>query len=164
MANSFVIATEEVRWGQKERAQVLTVRGLSYQDFMVLFTTFGKGVDQVLSFIDASSKGGKVPDDFDLKEFGMGMIGSSPQVVALLIALAADLPSNRDDVARMPLPAQIDALEKIYELTVTEAGGLADFLALVSRIARNVTKATHSLRSNQAQMEAEITNEKHTGS
>ena len=148
MTNSFVIATEDVQWGTGERAQTIQVRGLSYQDFVILFTTFGKGVDQIFNFIDAAAKGGSVAN-VNVKEFGAGLIADSPAAAALLIALAADMPDRAKDVARMPLPAQIKAMEKIYDLTVTEAGGLADFLALVTRIARSVATTTRSLNSSQ---------------
>jgi hypothetical protein len=80
----------------------------------------------------------ELANGLDLKEFGAGLIQKSPQLVAELIALATDQPDQATQVARMPLPVQIRLLEAVYRMTVTEAGGLADFLKLVLKVAQEV--------------------------
>lgn len=130
----FVIPTERVSWG-KDGQYGLDVRGLSYQDFTALFIQFGSGLDKIFELIEGTEQ---TAEDFDLKEFGGGLVAKSPQLVAHLIALAADMPDRATEVTRMSLPAQIKCLEAIYKLTVEEAGGLANFLKLVLKIAQEV--------------------------
>jgi len=134
----FVIPTETVSWG-KDSANSVVVRGLSYNDFVELFTEFGKAVDILFEVIEGGeAKIQSFAENGGIKEFGAGMIKKSPQLVAKLIALATDSPSQATQVARMPLPVQMRLLEAVYRLTVEEAGGLADFLQLVLKIAREV--------------------------
>lgn len=155
---TFVIATEDVVWGS-EKQNSLSVRGLSFQDFTLLFTQYGKPVDEIFKFIERAQSGGTV--DFDAKAFGADLISTAPQAVASLIALAADIPDRVTQVARMPLPVQIRCLEAIYKLTVEEAGGLNDFLALVVRIAKSVSQTTHLMSSHQKT--SNLNSEKITG-
>lgn len=134
----FVIPTERVTWG-KESEYGVEVRGLSFHDFTQLFMQHGKALDKIFEFIEGGeSAASDAANNFDVKEFGVGLIQKSPQLVAQLIALAADSPDRATQVARMPLPVQVKCLEAIYRLTVEEAGGLADFLKLVMQIAREV--------------------------
>jgi hypothetical protein len=154
---NFVIATENVVWGA-EKQNSLTVRGLSFQDFTLLFTQYGKPVDEIFQFIERAQSGGAV--DFNAKAFGADLISTAPQAVASLIALAADEPDQATKAARMPLPVQIRCLEAIYKLTVEEAGGLNDFLALVMRIAKGVSQTARLMSSHQ---KINPNNEKPTG-
>lgn len=129
----FVIPTKTVEWGTS--GQVVEVRGLSFNDFTLLFTQFGPTVDRVFEFFgQLQSENPEV----DIKAFGVELLHSAPNVVASLIALAADMSDRVTQVARMPLPVQVRVLEAIYELTVTEAGGLQDFLQTVLRLAQSV--------------------------
>lgn len=143
----FFISTEAIEWGPEARRNTITVRGLSFEDFTVLFSQFGKETDKIFQFIESLQESGKA--DFDAKAFGAELIASAPKAVASLIALAADMPDRATQVARMPLPVQIRALEAIYRMTVEEAGGIADFLAQVTRIAKGVSQTTHLMSSRQ---------------
>lgn len=139
----FVVSTETVKWGTKD-SQTLEVRGLSFQDFTVLFTQYGKSVDSIFQFVESVQNPGSV-SDFNAKEFGDGLLIHAPQAVATVIALAIDMPDRVTQVARMPLPVQLRCLEAIYKLTIEEAGGLEDFLAFVLRLAKNVSGAAKSM-------------------
>ncbi len=132
---NFSISTEQVQWG-KDNVNSVDIRGLSYQDFTTLFSDNGKVVDEIFTFIEQSNAPGG--PKFDAKEFGVGLIAKAPLVVAQMIALAADIPDRAKDVARMPLPVQTKCMEAIYRMTVEEAGGFSDFLALITRMAKAV--------------------------
>lgn len=132
-----IIPTERVTWG-KSVEHGLEVRGLSFQDFTQLFMQHGKALDKVLEFIEGGDAAQAMASTFDVKAFGEGVITKAPQLVAQLIALAADMPDQATQVARMPLPVQMKLLQAIYRLTVEEAGGLADFLQLVLKLAQEV--------------------------
>jgi len=140
----FIIPTERVEWGSNGKVG-FDVRGLSVQDITILFTTHGASVDKIFSFIEGAHQG---DDGFDVKEFGADLIIKAPQVVAQMIALAADMP-DQAVAARMPLPVQIRALEQIYKLTIEETGGLTDFLALVLRLIQSAKQAIPSMSSQQ---------------
>lgn len=133
----FVIPTEKISWG-KGAGQVVEVRGLSFNDFTQLFVKHGKGLDQLFNFIEAGAGQLEAAASKDIKTFGSGFIMRAPELVAQLIAVAADSPDQAPKVAQLPLPVQIKCLEAIYRMTVEEAGGLADFMQLVLRIAEEV--------------------------
>lgn len=144
----FFISTETIEWGPENKRNRIEVRGLSFEDFTRLFTEYGKTTDQIFQFIEnIQSSNGKM--DFDAKAFGADLIVKAPKAVASLIALAADMPDRATQVARMPLPVQVRALEAIYRMTVEEAGGLSDFLALLLRIAREVSQTARLMNSQQ---------------
>lgn len=144
----FFISTDTIEWGPESKRSKIEVRGLSFEDFTRLFTEYGKTTDQIFSFIEnIQANDGKA--DFDAKAFGADLIVKAPKAVASLIALAADMPDRATQVARMPLPVQVRALESIYRMTVEEAGGLHDFLALVLRIAKQVSQTARLMNSQQ---------------
>src|SRR5690606_21816002 len=129
----FHISTEVIEWGPENKRNKIEVRGLSFEDFTSLFSTYGKTTDDIFKFIENVQSGDKT-SDFDAKAFGADLVVKAPKAVASLIALAADMPDRATQVARMPLPVQVRALEAIYRMTVEEAGGIHDFLSLVLRI------------------------------
>lgn len=148
----FHVSTEVIEWGPENKRNRIEVRGLSFEDFTKLFTEYGKTTDQIFSFIEnIQADDGKV--DFDAKEFGTDLIVKAPKAVASLIALAADMPDRATQVARTPLPVQVRALEAIYRMTVEEAGGLSDFLALVLRIAKQVSQTARLMNSQQIDLQ-----------
>ena len=88
----FVIPTEKVTWGKKEQ-HTLEVRGLSFQDFTVLFQTHGKVVEELFPFIEGFL-GAQPEGPVDAKAFGKELLFKAPEVVAHLIALATDMPNR----------------------------------------------------------------------
>lgn len=152
----FYISTEVIEWGPEKKRNRIEVRGLSFEDFTRLFTEYGKTTDQIFSFIEnIQVNDGKM--DFDAKAFGADLIVKAPKAVASLIALAADMPDRATQVARMPLPVQVRTLEAIYRMTVEEAGGLHDFLALVLRIAKQVSQTARLMNSQQMDLRLKST-------
>lgn len=143
----FHISTEKVEWGPEDKRNCIEVRGLSFEDFTNMFTTYGKATDDIFKFIENMQSGETA--DFDAKAFGADLIVKAPKAVASLIALAADMPDRVTQVARMPLPVQVRVLEAIYRMTIEEAGGLSDFLALVTRIAKGVSQTARLMNSRQ---------------
>lgn len=136
----FVIPTTSVVWGQRVK-QSLEVRGMSFQDLTLLFTTHGKTVDKIFTMVEGMNGN----STFDMKEFGAELLTQAPQVVATMIALATDMPDQA--AARMPFPVQVKILEAIYQMTVEEAGGLTDFLDLALRLMRSVRQVVPSMSS-----------------
>lgn len=151
----FFIPTETLEWGSDTRRSSIALRGLSFDDFTKMFTQYGKTTDDIFQFLESVKSDDK--SDFDAKAFGADLIAKAPKAVASLIALAADMPDREASVARMPLPVQIRALEVIYRLTIEEAGGLADFLDLVLRIAKGVSQKARLMNSQQINLDLSST-------
>lgn len=151
----FFISTETIEWGPENKRNKIIVRGLSFEDFTTLFKTYGKETDQIFKFIEGVQTGGTA--DFDAKAFGTDLIMQAPKAVANLIALAADMPDRATQVARIPLPVQVRAMEAIYRMTVEEAGGIYDFLALVLRIAKGVSQTARLMSSQQTTLDLKTT-------
>lgn len=147
----FFISTEAIEWGPENKRSKIELRGLSFEDFTSLFKTYGKETDDIFKFIESMQSGGTA--DFDAKAFGTDLILKAPKAVASLIALAADMPDRATQVARMPLPVQVKAMEVVYRMTVEEAGGLSDFLALVLRIAKGVSQTARLMSSQQTSLD-----------
>jgi len=110
-----VIDTREIPY----RKQTFTVRGLCFNDLVVLFREHGARLDQ-------------------LKAAGTGSLNLEalmvqfPDVIAHGIALAADAPEKRATVAKMPLGVQIKAALAVWELTMQDAGTLEQLLGEIT--------------------------------
>ncbi|KAE8546147.1 phage pre-tape measure protein [Marinobacter nauticus] len=137
----FLYSTKDVRWG-KDGEKVLTVRGLSTQDLTIAIRTHKDSLTRAFSMIE-----GRLDDDQSLTEFGMELMEQFPELVALLIALAADKPDKAGEVLRLPAPLQLKLVEAIYELTIEDTGGLQDFLQNVFVLLNRMKVTTHSLNS-----------------
>jgi hypothetical protein len=146
--NDFLYSTTDVRWG-KEGEKVLTVRGLSTQDLTIAIRTHKDSLTKAFSFVEE-----RFDDDQSLTEFGMELMEQFPDLVALLIALAADMPDRAGEVLRLPAPLQLKLMEAIYELTIEDTGGLQDFLQNVFALLNRMKVTTRSLNSLRDQPEA----------
>ena len=142
----FLYSTEEVKWGKAGKEKVLNVRGLSVQDLTTAIRTHKDSLNKAFSLAE-----GRLEEDQDLTEFGMELMEQFPDLVALLIALAADMPDRAGEIKHLPAPVQLKLMMAIYELTIEDTGGLQDFLQQVFAILKQVKTVTHSLKSDQGQ-------------
>lgn len=129
----FLYDTETVTWG-KNGKKSLTVRGLSSEDLTVAIRHHKESLDKLFNLVE-----GKLQLENDqLTGFGMELMDQFPSLVALLIALAADMPNRAGEVQRLPVPVQLRLIEAIYQLTIEDTGGLNDFLSRVFTLLRQV--------------------------
>ena len=142
--DEFLYNTENVKWGKAGNEKVLTVRGLSTQDLTIAIRTHKDSLTQAFQIVE-----GRLEDDQKLSEFGMELMEEFPDLVALLIALATDMPDRAGEIQRLPAPVQLRLMLAIYELTIEDTGGLQDFLQQVFVILNRVKATTHSLNSLQ---------------
>lgn len=132
--DDFFIPTETISFGKAK----ITVRGLSYADITKLLTVFNiASLDQ---FLDSTL------GEFEKLDFGKIVI-SFPNQAAHIIALAADMSDRVSEIARMPAPAQTQALYQIYKLTVEETGGIEGFFGLVLAILKGMNQTLPDLSS-----------------
>jgi|AntDeeMinimDraft_5_1070356.scaffolds.fasta_scaffold00686_20 hypothetical protein len=145
--NDFLYSTTDVRWGKAGKEKVLNVRGLSVQDLTTAIRTHKDSLNKAFSLAE-----GRLEEDQDLTEFGMELMEQFPDLVALLIALAADMPDRAGEIKHLPAPVQLKLMMAVYEMTIEDTGGLQDFLQQVFAIMKQVKTVTHSLNSTQDQI------------
>ncbi len=140
---SELYGTTKVTWG-KDASRELSVRGLSTQDLTLVIKTHK---DSLTKLFEAAE--GRLENNEDLTGFGMELMDEFPDLVALLIALAADMPDKSGEVLRLPAPIQLRLMQAVYELTIEDTGGIEDFLQNVFALLKKVRGMTHSLNSLQ---------------
>ena len=133
-----------MKWGREGSEKVLTVRGLSTQDLTTTIRTHKDSLTKAFNLAE-----GRLDNDQDITEFGLELMEQFPELVAQLIALAADKPDKAGEVIRLPVPIQLRLVVAIYELTIQDTGGLEDFLDQVFAVLKRLKVTTHSLNSLQ---------------
>ena len=119
-----------------------SVRGLSLEDLTYILQRHAVEVSQVIATIEA--KKGEIGNDL-ISEMAVGLIESAPGVAAEVIAVAAGEHDEVSKVRRLPFPVQMDALEKIGNLTFEVYGGVGKTLEAVIRLAKGTTSLLNSL-------------------
>lgn len=128
-------------------AQVLAVRGIAFTDIMKLFRVHGP--DMIRLYTALTVEDG---EEADIGPLFVQAIQQAPELVADLIVLAAD---QTDTVGahrvamRLPLPVQLDALEKITRLTLEDHGGLGELLQTVVRMFGGLNNMLQSLSASK---------------
>jgi len=122
----------------------MTVRGLSLPDVSVLVALHRDLISDL--FQRAASDPAQALTAAAV--FGQRLLHESPELAADIIALAADVPGEkRPAVSRVPFPAQLEALEKIAELTFRTEQDLKKVIETVVRGARAISGSLGSLQT-----------------
>lgn len=79
--------------------------------------------------------GGEDPDALNLANYITPLLQEAPDIAAHVVALAAG-EANPSIAMRLPFPVQVDALEKVLNLTFDEEGGPGKLLETVIRLAQ----------------------------
>lgn len=155
----FDIPTVEVSYSSGGQKYGFHVRGLSDEDLLILVRDHQEQIKVAFAKLESMNADmGADMSNADITAFGTVLLEVVPELVAQLIALAADKPDKASVsmVRRMPAPLRLRALEMIWQLTVVDTGGLGPFLDLVLRL-------TRSLRSGADQAKATISQVSSTG-
>lgn len=139
----FLLETETVTWG-KSGQKSLTIRGLNGEDLTYAVTRHRKELDEMFKLFEAS-------ESTPIEQVGLQMLNTFPEVISLLIALATDKPELASTIRKLPFPVQLKLMMGVYRLTIEEAGGLQDFLAIVFALIEKMKTMTHWLNSKSAQ-------------
>lgn len=119
----FEPASEKVVIG---KGKTLTVHGLTLPDLSLLvrayYSHLGTLFDRYLQ-----NSADDIFGTSNLDQFLMSVVQDTPEIAALIIALAAKEPDARDNAQMIPFPAQIAALVTIFKLTFEEVGGPKKF-------------------------------------
>lgn len=140
----FLFDSEEVTWG-RDGKKSLSVRGLSTSDITIAIKTHKDSLEKLFSMAEQ-----KFEDETSMAEMGMSLLDQFPDLLADLIALAADRPGDSEQIKKLPAPVQLKLAEAVYQLTIVDTGGLNDFLHQVFALMSQVRTAADSMNSKQA--------------
>lgn len=112
------------------------VKGLSLDDINFLIRDWLPEIDSLF----------KMYENEDLREtaisesakFAIGIVQQAPHLVGTLIAVGAEELDMVDIARRLPIPAQVEAIKAIFELTFEEAGGAKKFLDMILSLVQQV--------------------------
>lgn len=104
---------------------LITVRGLSLDDIAILMRENLSDLDELIKlYAEGVDENVAVAKS---AQFIVAMAREMPALVARIICLSCDEPTAEDKARKLPLPVQVDALQKIVTLTFSEAGGAKKF-------------------------------------
>lgn len=121
-----------------------TVRGISFEDVTRLVNKHGP----VAAMAYAKFTAAKTEHDLRPEVVGLllnEVLTQFPEALAEMIAIAADEPDSAGTVARLPVGVQLDAVEKIIDLTFTGESDIKKLVEIVTRMALRVQGGVESL-------------------
>jgi hypothetical protein len=142
--SDFLFDTEEVTWGREGKEKSLAVRGLSTSDLSIAIKTHRESLEKLFGFAE-----GKLEDGQGVADFGFELLDQFPDLIADLIALAADKPDLGTQIKKLPAPVQLKLAEAVYRMTIEDTGGLQDFLHQVFTLVRAMRSQMPSMSSQQ---------------
>ena len=123
----------------------ISVRGLSLDDVAILMNTYLRDIDALFRlYEDEVDEASKVAA---MAQFAIVLCREAPALVGHLIALSADEPNMVDRARRLSLPAQVDLLKAIFEMTFEEAGGARKFCESLGMLLRTLAPAAQKTAS-----------------
>jgi hypothetical protein len=131
--------------------QEFEVRGLNAADLMGLVTDHGPTLATMFGKVmQASSKQERLDDDMT-RTILTSLAGEAPEVLAAIIAFAADEYSadGIDSARKLTFLVQMDALMKVFKLTFTTDGALEKFSPLLTQM---ILRAAEAVRTQPMEM------------
>lgn len=136
--SDFQIETSEIVRGGSS----FTVRGLSADDVQAILARIRNSLELIFNLAEAEgiSSLGNVTQD-KLRRFLVSAIKEFPIVIAMIIAQAVGEPDEFEKAKTLPIQVQIEALEKISELTFGDATNFGAFSGKVQAVVQMVMTA-----------------------
>lgn len=133
----------------------VSVRGLSAQDVAWLVSRHRETIESLFSQLVDETPGEEpaeepTPDLEDFAGVAEFLLERAPVLLADAIAAAADDRDNAKIALRLPMPAQIELLEAIGELTFVGEGSVGKFLEVLTRVMGRTTAAVSGLRNSMS--------------
>lgn len=116
-----------------------TIRGLALVDVTQLIATHK---DTISGVFDQFA--GRRADQIQGSEMlgaALGLVEHSPALAAHVIALSSDSPESFDEIKKLPVDVQVEAIEKIAAMTFAMEGGSKKFWETVIRLSKATNKA-----------------------
>lgn len=129
--SDIVIPTQTLEY----RGTKFTVHGVTANDVMRMLFEAERDVSRALDALDKIKSG----DEADAKETIVALLRETPELVARIIASAADEPDAWQTVLRLPVSVQAEALAAVWTLTFEEPDSVKKFVASLTAMARAMT-------------------------
>lgn len=127
-----VIQTETLQYG----GMSFQLKGLTYPQIVHIVTNHR----DVLEDLYLRAAAGALPAD--PREVAIEVASKSGTLIAMVVAHGLGAPNMVEKAAALPFPVQIDAIEKIIRLTVSNEGGLEKTVEVVVRALGEMAKLT----------------------
>lgn len=127
-----VIPTETLQYG----GMSFQLKGLTYPQIVHIVTNHR----DVLEDLYLRAAAGALPAD--PREVAIEVASKSGTLIAMVVAHGLGAPNMVEKAAALPFPVQIDAIEKIIRLTVSNEGGLEKTVEVVVRALGEMAKLT----------------------
>lgn len=119
--------------------QTVTVRALTLADVTILVDGYWSEIKSIYDYYVSIES--DVEPDAKFNRMILECVRIAPDLAAAIIAVSAGEPDEVETAKSLPFTVQVDALVKITTLTLTEAGGLGNFSAVLRRAAESVRSA-----------------------
>lgn len=114
------------------------VRGFSLEDITFLIDEQGEAVRK---FFDDYAQDGQMKSDANPISAIMDVLRQAPDLAASIIARGADEPDMISKIKKLPIGVQVDAMQKIAELSFEASGGPGNFVETVVGLMRGLGSA-----------------------
>lgn len=121
----------------------IAVRGLSLDDLSFIVQRHGAKLNVL--FTSFTEKGELTVEG--VADFALPLLQAAPEIASELIACASGDPADAGIAATLPFPVQLEALEKLAELTFNVSGGPKKLVETVLRMAKGTTGLLESLKA-----------------
>jgi hypothetical protein len=138
----YVIPTRTIPLGGENK---FTVRALGFDDIQRLLIERTGLVETALSMFGDGGFDPNGSDDAEVRSFALRLIATLPDLVAELIATAADEADLAPTVRRLPAPVQLEAFMAAYELTFAEPGSVGKFFGRLTDLVASIPKPNRAM-------------------
>ena len=115
------------------------MRALGFDDIQSLLINRSGLIQQALELFNEHGVEAAA-SDADVRQFVLSLIGTLPELVAELIAIAADEPDMAHKARRIPAPAQLELLMAVYEQTFVEPDAVGKFFGRLADLMTNIPR------------------------
>jgi len=124
----------------------ISIRGLSYPDIAQLVAAHRDTATELYERFTGIRKQDAITAE-DAGSIALDVVTKMPAIAAHVVALAADVPDEFENVLRLPIDVLTAALETTALLTFSMEGGAKNFLETVTRIATGANRITDDIKS-----------------
>lgn len=125
-----------------------TVKAVSLMDILVIFNSKQR-MDRMKVLFDEAEKAGLTKEP-NIAEIGKFMLENGPDVLSEIVASAAGEPDQAHRFLSLPISTQIDALNKVVNLTFEAEGGVKKFGESVVALLAQINQAMAEVNNTQS--------------
>lgn len=141
----YVVATKTI---PLQGNQKMSIRSLGFDDIQHLLLNKRGLIDKALKLFGEADFNPDNADPSQVRDFGASLLAALPDLVAELIAIAADEPDLGHKAKRLPAPAQLEALMGIYDLTFTEPDSVKNFFDRLVSLMTSIPRPGKAVNAN----------------